>query len=117
MHPDHRQAQGKQTKAEAEGDDGGGLVVEPSVDLVEQRGAGVGFGLLAVIGPFAFALGPRIVIRADSRPCRFGPAALVDPPAALDVGGGGHVGCPVSDDSSALMSATDGKDKSMKTTH
>src|SRR3546814_19664455 len=24
MHPDHRQAQGKQTKAEAEGDDGGG---------------------------------------------------------------------------------------------
>src|SRR3546814_2437077 len=55
MHPDHRQAQGKQTKAEAEGDDGGGLVVEPSVALVEQRGAGVGFGLLAVIGPFAFA--------------------------------------------------------------
>src|SRR3546814_1016238 len=71
MHPDHRQAQGKQTKAAAEGDDGGGLVVEPSVDLVEQRGAGVGFGLLAVIGPFAFALGPRIVLRADSRPDRF----------------------------------------------
>src|SRR3546814_1389988 len=98
MHPDHRQAQGKQTKAEAEGDDGGGLVVEPSVDLVEQRGAGVGFGLLAVIGPFAFALGPRIVIRADSRPCRFGPAALVDRPAAIDVGeiGRAHVWTPVT---------------------
>src|SRR3546814_12262716 len=52
-----------------------------------------------------FALGPRIVIRADSRPCRFGPAALVDRPAAIDVGGGGHVGCPVRDASSALMSA------------
>src|SRR3546814_20124335 len=73
--------------------------------LVWQRGAGVGFGLLAVIGPFAFALGTRIVIRADSRPCRFGPAALVDRPAAIDVGGGGHVGCPVRDASSALMSA------------